>query len=171
MPRVNHDADMSGLAAKYGGAPGKYKHWRMAKVYKRKPKKRTKPKVVNKGLKSWSQIQSEFLAWKQTEDYEKWRYKQFMNQGGTCYYCDEPLYGTKVNIEHIIPKSKGGDNRKGNLVLACWLCNKEKNTKLLSRKVKGYLKDKNNKKRGTYLQTRQRFQTEEDFALELASRF
>jgi 5-methylcytosine-specific restriction endonuclease McrA len=49
---------------------------------------------------------------------EKW--------GRVCVYCgatDVPL-----EIEHIIPKSRGGSNRVSNLTLACHDCNQEKGT-------------------------------------------
>jgi 5-methylcytosine-specific restriction endonuclease McrA len=42
----------------------------------------------------------------------------------TCAYCgktDIPL-----EIEHIVPKSKGGSNRVSNLTLACTECNRKK---------------------------------------------
>ena len=48
---------------------------------------------------------------------EKWKHK--------CAYCgkkDIPL-----EIEHIVPKSKGGSNRVSNLAIACHECNQSKN--------------------------------------------
>ena len=50
---------------------------------------------------------------------EKW--------GRACVYCggmDVPL-----EVEHIIPKSRGGSNRVSNLTLACEPCNQKKNNK------------------------------------------
>ena len=50
---------------------------------------------------------------------EKW--------GRACVYCgvtDVPL-----EVEHIIPKSRGGSNRISNLTLACHDCNQEKGTR------------------------------------------
>ena len=50
---------------------------------------------------------------------EKW--------GRACVYCgatDVPL-----EIEHMIPKSRGGSNRITNLTLACHVCNQNKNNK------------------------------------------
>ncbi|NWH03551.1 RNA-guided endonuclease IscB [Desulfobacter latus] len=47
----------------------------------------------------------------------------------TCAYCgktDIPL-----EIEHIVPKSKGGSNRISNLTLACTACNRKKGNKPL----------------------------------------
>lgn len=59
---------------------------------------------------------------------EKW--------GRECAYCgakDKPL-----QVEHIIPKSKGGSNRPSNLTLACKCCNQAKG----SRPVEEFLKGK-----------------------------
>ena len=53
-----------------------------------------------------------------------------------CVYCgktDVPL-----NIDHIIPKSKGGTNRVSNLVLACIECNQKKS----NRSLEEFLKDR-----------------------------
>jgi len=53
---------------------------------------------------------------------EKW--------GRTCAYCtksDVPL-----QIEHIVPKAKGGTDRVSNLTLACEKCNSKKGTKDLA---------------------------------------
>ncbi|MGB3204224.1 MAG: RNA-guided endonuclease IscB [Crinalium sp.] len=41
-----------------------------------------------------------------------------------CIYCDAT--DTKLEIEHLIPKSKGGSNRVSNLGLACRTCNQSK---------------------------------------------
>ncbi|MEO1643878.1 MAG: RNA-guided endonuclease IscB, partial [Chloroflexota bacterium] len=47
---------------------------------------------------------------------EKW--------GRTCAYCG--IRDVPLEIEHIIPKSRGGSNRVSNLTLACHACNQEK---------------------------------------------
>ncbi len=47
---------------------------------------------------------------------EKW--------GRTCAYCSAG--DTPLEIEHILPKSKGGSNRLSNLTLACRPCNEKK---------------------------------------------
>ena len=47
---------------------------------------------------------------------EKW--------GRSCVYCDQK--NTPLQIDHIIPKSKGGSNRIDNLTLACSSCNLKK---------------------------------------------
>jgi 5-methylcytosine-specific restriction endonuclease McrA len=48
---------------------------------------------------------------------EKW--------GRKCAYCGKE--NVPLEIEHIIPKSKGGSNRVSNLTLACHECNQKKN--------------------------------------------
>ncbi len=59
---------------------------------------------------------------------EKW--------GRKCTYCDKE--NVPLQIEHIVPKSKGGSNRITNLCLACPKCNQKKGNKdieqFLSRK-------------------------------------
>lgn len=42
--------------------------------------------------------------------------------GGRCFYCGEPA----SVLDHLLPKSLGGDSRAGNLVAACWECNSAK---------------------------------------------
>jgi 5-methylcytosine-specific restriction endonuclease McrA len=49
---------------------------------------------------------------------EKWDRK--------CSYCD--VKDVPLQIEHIVPKAKGGTNRVSNLCLACDACNKKKGT-------------------------------------------
>lgn len=50
---------------------------------------------------------------------EKWHRK--------CAYCGTT--DTQLEIEHIIPRSKGGSNRVSNLTLSCTKCNKRKGNK------------------------------------------
>lgn len=45
--------------------------------------------------------------------------------GRKCAYCKQE--GAPLEIEHIVPKSRGGSNRVSNLTLACCPCNQEKN--------------------------------------------
>jgi 5-methylcytosine-specific restriction endonuclease McrA len=47
---------------------------------------------------------------------EKW--------GRKCAYCD--TMGVPLEVEHIIPRSRGGSNRASNLTLSCRECNQEK---------------------------------------------
>jgi len=42
----------------------------------------------------------------------------------TCIYCSKK--NVPLEIEHVVPKSKGGSNRVSNLTLACKICNQRK---------------------------------------------
>lgn len=153
---ANRDADIGRLVAKYGSNTiGKsYKHWDKMDTNVTNPPKKIKKKnskvIPQKDRKSWLEIHREYLRWRKTDDFQKWYKRKIVKQGGTCYYCDEMLIGTKVNVDHVIPKYHGGDNRKQNLVLACHKCNKEKYSNLLPKKTKDQLRVKNFAKRGTY---------------------
>lgn len=105
----------------------------------------------DKATRGYINIHQEFQRWKKTTDYQKWRRKQFLYQGGLCWYCQAFLKGRRVHVEHVIPRSKGGTNNKKNLVLACADCNKEKGSTLLSSKVRHTNKVKNRGHKGTYL--------------------
>ncbi|MEQ9487443.1 MAG: RNA-guided endonuclease IscB, partial [Alphaproteobacteria bacterium] len=56
----------------------------------------------------------------------------------TCAYCS--ARGTKLEIEHIKPRSKGGSNRVSNLCLACTPCNQKKG----NQDIKDFLSGKPN---------------------------
>ena len=58
---------------------------------------------------------------------EKW--------GRTCAYCE--VKDVPLQMEHIIPKAKGGSNRISNLCLACGPCNRKKN----AQDVRDFVKD------------------------------
>jgi 5-methylcytosine-specific restriction endonuclease McrA len=50
---------------------------------------------------------------------EKW--------GRKCAYCDKT--GVPLEVEHILPRSRGGSKRFSNLTLSCHECNQEKGTR------------------------------------------
>ncbi|EGL83627.1 HNH endonuclease [Caldalkalibacillus thermarum TA2.A1] len=49
--------------------------------------------------------------------------------GRRCVYCD--VENVPFEIEHVIPRSKGGSDRVSNLVIACHDCNREKDNRSL----------------------------------------
>lgn len=57
----------------------------------------------------------------------------------TCYLCLEPIEFKKDHLEHKIPLSRGGTNRKENLDIACNKCNLSKKNKTES-EYKDWLK-------------------------------
>jgi hypothetical protein len=50
----------------------------------------------------------------------------FYRDHGVCVYCDEPLTPDTVSIEHVIPRSKGGQHVWENVAAACFDCNQKK---------------------------------------------
>lgn len=68
----------------------------------------------------------------------------YTSTGGLCFYCQKQL-GPCENrlhrweIDHLDPWAKGGSNDIGNLVPACFDCNKHKSDK----NVKVFLKERN----------------------------
>lgn len=119
----------------------------------------------------WKDTQKHYLDWRKTDDYKKWNHDQFLRQGGTCYYCDTPLAGVRQNVEHIVPKSRGGTNKKSNLVLACSSCNRAKNTSVLTNQQRKELRQKNSHKKGTYHLLKDKYQTEQDIGFMLREMF
>lgn len=69
---------------------------------------------------SSTQYQQGTLAGYETREYvlEKWQRK--------CAYCGKE--GVPLQVEHIVPRAKGGSNRVSNLTLACEPCNTKKGT-------------------------------------------
>lgn len=55
-------------------------------------------------------------------DKRKLKAKLF-RRGQTCYWCSTPLEVHTVTLDHLIPVSRGGTNKKGNQVLSCKKCN------------------------------------------------
>ena len=48
---------------------------------------------------------------------------------GKCQYCGKKLSKSEKTIDHVIPKSRGGENSWENVVLCCKKCNKKKGDK------------------------------------------
>ena len=61
------------------------------------------------------------------------RFKIFMRDNFTCQYCgvNKEEDGVKLEVDHIIPVSKGGTNKKSNLTTACFRCNRGKSNKVI----------------------------------------
>lgn len=51
----------------------------------------------------------------------------FMRDGGRCQYCN----ATAESIDHVIPRSRGGEHVWENVVAACRACNSRKRDRLL----------------------------------------
>ncbi len=78
------------------------------------------PKIQHPEISGVEYQQGELMGYEVREYLlEKWRRK--------CAYCGEG--DVPLEIEHIVPKSKGGSNRVSNLTLACTPCNQKKGNK------------------------------------------
>jgi 5-methylcytosine-specific restriction endonuclease McrA len=47
-----------------------------------------------------------------------------------CQYCGKPLKSHEITLDHIVPKSRGGESNWENLAACCPLCNVRKGSKL-----------------------------------------
>jgi len=54
----------------------------------------------------------------------------WMRDKGQCQYCEKKLSIKDSTIDHVMPKSKGGQHTWENVVIACRKCNQKKGSKL-----------------------------------------
>jgi 5-methylcytosine-specific restriction endonuclease McrA len=47
-------------------------------------------------------------------------------QKGICYYCHREVGRKNLTMDHLVPLSRGGKSKKGNIVPACKDCNNKK---------------------------------------------
>lgn len=59
------------------------------------------------------------------------RFEIFKRDGFSCQYCGRTPPAVTLEIDHIHPVSKGGDNLHENLITACFDCNRGKSKRLL----------------------------------------
>ncbi len=63
-----------------------------------------------------------------------------------CVYCGHPLTVEEMEIDHIVPRSKGGNSEFGNKVCACSVCNAAK----ADLDIPGYLASFSGRRRRKY---------------------
>ena len=56
------------------------------------------------------------------------RQKVISRDGRVCYYCRELVAPDDIEVDHMLPVSRGGSDALDNLVVACRSCNQEKGT-------------------------------------------
>jgi 5-methylcytosine-specific restriction enzyme A len=56
-------------------------------------------------------------------DSQWWKRKR---GAGICYYCKKKFKAIELTMDHLIPISRGGESRRGNIVPACKPCNNKK---------------------------------------------
>jgi len=54
------------------------------------------------------------------------RYKIIKRSGGRCEACGIPSDKMAIDVDHIVPKNKGGSNDESNLQALCYKCNRQK---------------------------------------------
>jgi len=47
-------------------------------------------------------------------------------QKGICYYCNREVGKPNLTMDHVVPLSRGGKSKKGNIVPCCKECNNKK---------------------------------------------
>jgi 5-methylcytosine-specific restriction endonuclease McrA len=47
-------------------------------------------------------------------------------QQGECHYCHQKVGKANLTMDHVLPLSRGGKSKKGNIVPACKECNNKK---------------------------------------------
>lgn len=60
------------------------------------------------------------------------RFDVFKRDVFTCQYCGQNPPAVVLEIDHVVPVSKGGGNTKDNLLTACFDCNRGKSNTLLA---------------------------------------
>lgn len=68
---------------------------------------------------------------------KKLRFEIFKRDSFTCKYCGSKSPEVVLEIDHIIPKSKGGTNGEMNLTTSCYSCNRGKRDTKLSECITG----------------------------------
>jgi len=57
------------------------------------------------------------------------RMRIYMRDKFRCQYCGEKKNATELTLDHILPRSRGGDNSPVNIVTACIPCNNRKSNR------------------------------------------
>jgi hypothetical protein len=60
---------------------------------------------------------------------ESLRYEVLQESGGRCALCGATSEDTRLEVDHIVPRSKGGSNDKENLQVLCDRCNRGKSNR------------------------------------------
>ncbi|HEY6105247.1 MAG TPA: HNH endonuclease [Anaeromyxobacteraceae bacterium] len=58
------------------------------------------------------------------------RFNIYARDDSTCQYCGHRLPRSELNLDHVVPRSRGGSGTWENIVLACLDCNIRKGDKL-----------------------------------------
>ncbi len=61
------------------------------------------------------------------------RFNVFARDKNTCQYCRKRSPRSELNLDHVIPRSKGGMSTWENVVCSCFACNRKKGGMLLEK--------------------------------------
>ena len=75
-------------------------------------------------MKKYMQLKTGEIHW--STAVREWRLER--GTGDTCIYCGEQ---SQLTVEHILPRSKGGEDIPENVVMVCKSCNSSKGAKRL----------------------------------------
>ena len=67
-----------------------------------------------------------------TKEVKFTRHNVFLRDSHTCQYCCSEFAEHELNLDHVIPRDKGGKTRWDNIVTSCIRCNNRKANKLPS---------------------------------------
>ena len=59
-----------------------------------------------------------------------------LRDGNQCFYCRNELQEEQMTLEHLIPRTAGGLNHIGNMVISCKPCNLKAGHKSVFEKIK-----------------------------------
>ncbi|GAB2188880.1 hypothetical protein MAH1_04870 [Sessilibacter sp. MAH1] len=71
-------------------------------------------------------------------------HRRLFLQGGLCFYCNKPLKIEDATQDHVIPKSKGGEDGDGNIVICCRIINQYFGDKSPKEKLALIIRNRNN---------------------------
>lgn len=60
------------------------------------------------------------------------RFRVLSESNFTCRYCGRSAPEVALEVDHVQPRARGGSNRRGNLVAACFDCNRGKRDKIIA---------------------------------------
>ncbi len=68
------------------------------------------------------------------------RFRVLRRDGFRCRYCGRKAPDVILEVDHVIPRSRGGTDYEGNLVTACWGCNRGKSALPVDTSFLGWLR-------------------------------